>query len=240
MTLWFPILALAYLLGSIPFGYLLVRLFRKQDIRVTGSGNIGATNVARSGGKGLGILTLALDLAKGLAAVLIARHFAPFLPAHPSAIPSTLAVTAGVLAVVGHVFPIWLRFRGGKGVATALGVFLGIAPWAALASLTVFILLVLITRLVSLASIAGAALIPLFALLTVPDRSPAFVGGLMFIALLVILKHRANIGRLLRGQESRFGSKKTPRNPGGPNPGGPTSGPKRGGPNRGGPNKVQA
>ena len=218
MTLWLPILVLAYLLGSIPFGYLLVRFFRKQDVRACGSGNIGATNVARSGGKGLGILTLALDLAKGLAAVLIARHFAPFLPAHPSAIPSTLAVAAGVLAVIGHVFPAWLGFRGGKGVATALGVFLGIAPWAALASLTVFILLVLTTRLVSLASIAGAALIPLFALLTVPDRDPIFVGGLMFIALLVILKHRANIVRLLHGQESRFGSKKGPGGPGGPRP----------------------
>jgi glycerol-3-phosphate acyltransferase PlsY len=251
MTLWLPILTLAYLLGSIPFGYLLVRFFRQQDIRVTGSGNIGATNVARSGGKGLGILTLALDLAKGLAAVLIARHFAPFLSGHPSAIPSTLAVTAGVLAVAGHVFPIWLGFRGGKGVATALGVFLGIAPWAALASLTVFILLVLTTRLVSLASIAAAALIPLFALLTVPDRAPAFVGGVMFIALLVILKHRANMVRLLRGQESRFGAKKAPRNPGGPRRGGPQGngrqgkgrqrkGRQRKGPSRGGPNKVNA
>lgn len=218
MTLWLSILALAYLLGSIPFGYLLVRFFRHEDIRATGSGNIGATNVAREG-KALGLATLALDLAKGLAAVLIARYFAPFLPAHPSDIPSTLAVAAGVFAVLGHVFPVWLGFRGGKGVATALGVFLGIAPWAGLASLVVFIVLVATTRLVSLASIAGAALIPLFALLTVPDRAPIFVGGLMFIALLVILKHRANIGRLMHGQESRFGGKKGPRNSGGP--GGP-------------------
>lgn len=205
MTLRLVILALAYLLGSIPFGYLLVRFFRQQDIRATGSGNIGATNVARAG-KGLGLATLALDLAKGLAAVLIARHFAPFLPALPSPIPSDFAVTAGVFAILGHVFPIWLGLRGGKGVATALGVFLGIAPWAALASLLVFILLVFTTRLVSLASIAAAALIPLFALLTVPDRSPVFVGGVMFIALLVIVKHRSNIARLMRGQEDRFGS----------------------------------
>ena len=205
MMLWILILVLAYLLGSIPFGYVLVRMFRKQDIRATGSGNIGATNVARSGAKGLGILTLALDLAKGLVAVLIARHFAPFLPAHLSAIPSSLAVAAGVFAVLGHVFPVWLGFRGGKGVATALGVFLGIAPWAALASLAVFLILVFTTRLVSLASIAGAVLIPLFAFLTVPDRSPIFVGGLMFIALVVVVKHHANIGRLLQGKESRFG-----------------------------------
>jgi glycerol-3-phosphate acyltransferase PlsY len=228
MTLWLPTLVLAYLLGSIPFGYLLVRVFAKQDIRATGSGNIGATNVARSN-KGLGILTLALDLAKGLAAVLLARHFAAFIPAHPSAIPSSLAVAAGVFAVIGHVFPVWLGFRGGKGVATALGVFLGIAPWAALASLAVFILLVLTTRLVSLASIAGAAFIPLFALLTVPDRSPIFVGGLMFIALLVILKHRANIVRLMHGQESRFGTRKGPPNPSGP-----------GNSNNGGPRQVSA
>jgi glycerol-3-phosphate acyltransferase PlsY len=210
MTLRILILALAYLLGSIPFGYLLVRFFRKQDIRATGSGNIGATNVARAG-KGLGILTLALDLAKGLAAVLLARHFAPFLPGHPSPIPSDLAVAAGVLAVLGHVFPLWLRFRGGKGVATALGVFLGIAPWAAVGSLAVFVLLVATTRLVSLASLAGAAFIPLFALLTVPDRAPVFVGGVMFIALLVILKHRANIARLMHGQEARFGGKNPSR-----------------------------
>lgn len=210
MTPWFPVLALAYLLGSIPFGYLLVRFFRKQDIRVTGSGNIGATNVVRSGAKGLGILTLLLDLAKGLAAVLIARQFAPFLPAHPSAIPSALAVAAGVFAVLGHVFPVWLGFRGGKGVATALGVFLGIAPWAALASLAVFIVLVAVTRLVSLASLAGAALMPLFGLLTVPDRAPVFVGALIFIALVVIVKHRANIGRLLQGKENRLGQKQEP------------------------------
>ncbi len=207
MTLWLLILALSYLLGSIPFGYLLVRLFRKQDIRATGSGNIGATNVARSGARGLGLLTLALDLAKGLTAVLLARHFAPFLPAHPSAIPSSLALSAGVFAVLGHIFPVWLGFRGGKGVATALGVFLGIAPWAALAALAVFVILVFTTRFVSLASIAAAALIPIFAVLTVPDRAPMFVGAVTFVALLVILKHRANIRRLLQGKESRFGRK---------------------------------
>jgi glycerol-3-phosphate acyltransferase PlsY len=200
MMLWVFILVVAYLLGSIPTGYLLVRFFRKEDIRATGSGNIGATNVARSGAKGLGILTLALDLLKGLCAVMIAKHFRP-------GTPSDLMVAAAVFAVLGHVFPVWLSFKGGKGVATALGVFLAIAPWAALGALTVFLLLVLTTRYVSLASVIGAAVIPLFAMLTVADRSPVFISGIMFIALLVIVKHQANIARLMSGKESRFGSK---------------------------------
>jgi glycerol-3-phosphate acyltransferase PlsY len=179
MTPWLPILAIAYLLGSIPFGYLLVRFFRKEDIRAIGSGNIGATNVARSGAKGLGLLTLALDLLKGLLAVMLAKHFSP-------GTPSDLMCAAAIVAVLGHVFPVWLRFKGGKGVASALGVFIAIAPWA-----------------------AAAALIPLFAMLTNNDRSPVFIGGILFIALLVIVKHHANIGRLLKGTESRFGSKKS-------------------------------
>src|SRR6185437_3096811 len=127
MRLWLPILAVAYLLGSIPFGYILVRIFRKEDIRATGSGNIGATNVARSG-KGLGILTLLLDLLKAFAAVRIAQHFAPGTPGFPS----DLAVAAGIAAVLGHVFPVWLGFKGGKGVASALGVFIALAPLSAL------------------------------------------------------------------------------------------------------------
>jgi glycerol-3-phosphate acyltransferase PlsY len=200
--LWPLTLAIAYLLGSVPTGYLLVRFFRKEDIRATGSGNIGATNVARSGAKGLGLLTLALDLLKGVAAVLIARHFEP-------GNPSDLMVAAALTAVLGHVFPVWLGFRGGKGVATALGVFLVIAPWAALGSLIVFLLLVFTTRYVSLASVIAAVVIPLFAMLTVADRSPVFIGGILFIALLVIVKHQANIARLRQGKESRFGSKKT-------------------------------
>ena len=205
MRPWLPILATAYLLGSIPFGYILVRVFRKEDIRATGSGNIGATNVARSGAKGLGILTLLLDLLKGFAAVKIATHFAPGTPGFPS----DLAVAAGVAAVLGHVFPVWLGFKGGKGVATALGVFLAFAPLAALCALGVFIVIFAITRYVSLASILAAAMMPLFCLLWMPDRSPIFVGGIIFIALLVIAKHHANISRLKQGKESRFGSKKS-------------------------------
>jgi glycerol-3-phosphate acyltransferase PlsY len=204
MRLWLPILAIAYLLGSIPFGYLLVRILRKEDIRATGSGNIGATNVARSGGKGLGLLTLFLDLLKGFAAVWIAKQFAPGTPGFPS----DLAVAAGIAAVLGHVFPIWLRFKGGKGVASALGVFIAIAPLAALCALGVFVVVFALTRYVSLASILAAVMMPVFCLLWMPDRSPVFVGGVIFLSLLVIAKHHANISRLMQGKESRFGSKK--------------------------------
>ena len=205
MRLWLPTLAIAYLLGSIPFGYILVRIFRKEDIRATGSGNIGATNVARSGGKGLGILTLLLDLLKGYAAVLLAAHFAPGTPGFPS----DLAVAAGIAAILGHVFPVWLSFKGGKGVATAFGVFIAIAPLAALCALGVFVVVFAITRYVSLASILAAVMMPPFCLLWMPDRSPLFVGGIIFISLLVIAKHHANIARLMQGKESRFGSKKS-------------------------------
>lgn len=205
MRLWLPILAVAYLLGSIPFGYLLVRIFRKEDVRSTGSGNIGATNVARSGGKGLGILTLLLDLLKAFVAVKIAAHFAPGTPGFPS----DLAVAAGIAAILGHVFPIWLRFKGGKGVASALGVFIALAPLAALCALGVFIVVFALTRYVSLASILAAIMLPVFCLLWMPDRSPIFVGGVIFLALLVIAKHHGNISRLMQGKESRFASKKS-------------------------------
>jgi len=206
MRLWLLTLAVAYLLGSIPFGYILVRLFRKEDIRTKGSGNIGATNVVRSGAKGLGILTLLLDLLKAFAAVLLAAHFAPGMPGFPS----DLAVAAGIAAILGHVFPVWLRFKGGKGVASALGVFLAIAPLAALCALAVFIVIFAITRFVSLASILAAVMMPVFCMLFMPDRTPVFVGGVIFIALLVIAKHHANIARLMEGKENRFGGKKSP------------------------------
>lgn len=201
MNLWIGILALAYLLGSIPFGYLLVLVVRKEDVRATGSGNIGATNVARSGGKGLGLLTLLLDALKGVVAVLIAMHFAPSV----NGVASTLAIAAGVVAVLGHMFPVWLRFRGGKGIATALGVFLTLVPWVALSALALFILIVALSRYVSLASIIAAASIPLFTWLLVPAPTRALYAGLSVISLLAIVKHYANIRRLLAGTENRFG-----------------------------------
>src|SRR5271170_349276 len=132
MNPWLLSIPLAYLLGSIPFGYLLVKTFRHQDIRATGSGNIGATNVARSGAKGLGIATLFLDLGKALVAVKIAQHLDPS--------NYDLAVAAAVAAILGHVFPIWLGFKGGKGVASGLGVFLALTWPSALCILAVFII----------------------------------------------------------------------------------------------------
>lgn len=195
LTVW--VIALAYVLGSIPFGYLLVRVFRKQDIRSQGSGNIGATNVARSGAKGLGVATLLLDIGKGLLAVELGRHVAGG--------SYDLAAWAALAAVVGHIFPLWLGFRGGKGVATGLGVFLGLVPQAAALVFLVFLGIFLLTRFVSLASIAGAGTFPLFGFHFVHARTPAVVCSFLLIPLLIILKHHGNIRRLLNGTESRFG-----------------------------------
>ncbi len=197
MNPWLLSIAAAYLLGSIPFGYLLVRVFRKQDIRSTGSGNIGATNVLRSGAKGLGVATLLLDLGKAYLAVMIARHLAPG--------NFDLQVAAAVAAILGHVFPVWLGFRGGKGVASAIGVFLALSWPSALCAVGVFLAVVLLTRYVSLASVVGAVTFPLFGFHFVPHPSPITIAGFLFIPLLVCLMHHANIGRLLKGTESRFG-----------------------------------
>ncbi len=208
MNPWLLSIPLAYLLGSIPFGYLLVRAFRKQDVRASGSGNIGATNVTRSGGKALGIATLMLDLGKGLAAVLLAYVIAwrtlPPAVAHYQA--ASVANAAAIAAVLGHVFPVWLGFRGGKGVATALGVFMAMSPRTSLCALAVFIVVFALTRFVSLASIAAAALLPCFAFYFVRHPSPVTIAAFLFIPALVIAKHHANIRRLLAGTESRFGS----------------------------------
>lgn len=200
MNPWLLSIPLAYLLGSIPFGYLLVRFFRQQDIRTTGSGNIGATNVLRSGSKGLGIATLLLDLGKAFLAVKIAQHLAPA--------NYDLAVAAAVAAILGHIFPVWLGFRGGKGVASALGVFLALTWPSALSILAIFILICLLTRYVSLASIVAAATFPLFGFYFVALRTPIVLAGFLFIPFLIIVKHHQNIRRLLAGTESRFGKRK--------------------------------
>jgi glycerol-3-phosphate acyltransferase PlsY len=200
MNPWLLSIPIAYLLGSIPFGYLLVRIFLKEDIRSFGSGNIGATNVARTGAKGLGIATLLLDLGKAFAAVMIARHIAPD--------NYDLAVAAAIAAILGHCFPVWLHFKGGKGVASALGICLALTWPSALGILAVFAVIFLLTRYVSLASVIAAATLPFFAFHFVPDRSPMVITGFLLIPLLVILKHHANIRRLLSGTENRFGSKK--------------------------------
>jgi glycerol-3-phosphate acyltransferase PlsY len=202
------IAAAAYLLGSIPVGYLLVRLFKRQDIRTVGSGNIGATNVLRSGGKGLGAATFILDALKGALAVwlasVIAVHVLPMVPQR------NVEALAALFAVLGHMFPVWLRFRGGKGVATGFGVFVVAAPVAALASITVFAIILALTRYVSLASILGAASFPVFAWFTVRGPRPAFfIAVQIVVALLIIIKHHPNIRRLLAGNENRFGATKT-------------------------------
>lgn len=200
--------AIAYLLGSIPFGYLLVRIFRKQDIRATGSGNIGATNVARSGAKGLGIATLLLDMAKAYAAVIIARTLAIHALGAGNAVGVyDIQVAAGVAAICGHVFPVWLGFKGGKGVASALGVFLALSWQSAVAALLVFVLIFAISRYVSLASVVGSATFPLIGFHFVAQRTPIVWLGFLFIPALVLVKHHANIRRLLNGTENRFGSK---------------------------------
>ena len=206
------IVAVAYLLGSIPVGYLLVKLFRHEDIRSVGSGNIGATNVLRSGGKGLGAATFVLDALKGAAAVALGAWMASFL--QPDLPFRDAEAIAAVAAVLGHMFPVWLRFRGGKGVATGFGVFLVAAPLAALSAIALFTLVLLITRYVSLASILGAASFPVFAWLMVHgEKSALYIAAQIIVSLLIIIKHHQNIGRLLSGTESRFGARTHERKP---------------------------
>jgi glycerol-3-phosphate acyltransferase PlsY len=199
----------SYLLGSIPFGYILVKLFLKQDIRATGSGNIGATNVARSGAKGLAIATLILDAGKGLLAVLWIS-----LAAVDSPLVLNLAAFAGLCAVLGHMFPIWLRLRGGKGVATAVGAFVLLAPRALGVALLVFIVVVAITKFVSLGSMLAAVVFAVAAYF-LPARNVNAVASTEFFVIVgitstfIILKHHENIRRLIAGTESKFGGKKT-------------------------------
>jgi glycerol-3-phosphate acyltransferase PlsY len=195
----------AYLLGSIPVGYLLVRFFLKQDVRSIGSGNIGATNVLRSGNKGLGAATFLLDMLKGCFAVYLGALIGVLLA--PDAQVRNMQALAALSAVLGHVFPVWLRFKGGKGVATGFGVFLVAAPTSALAAIAVFALVLLLTRYVSLASILGAASFPFFAWMLVRgERPPFFIAVQFAVSLLLIAKHHQNIRRLLAGTESRFGA----------------------------------
>jgi glycerol-3-phosphate acyltransferase PlsY len=188
--------AFSYLLGSIPFGFILVRIFRGQDVRKTGSGNIGATNVARSS-PALGVLTLVLDALKGMAAVALTRAFFPGR--------TLLAGLAAVCAILGHIFPIWLKFRGGKGVATGLGSFVLLAPKSLLATAGVFVVVVVVFRRVSLGSILSVGLFPLIAWLLHDYGGELQMLALMVLAsVLIIAKHHQNIRRLVSGTEPRF------------------------------------
>ncbi len=184
---------IAYLVGSVPFGLLLTRISGGGDLRQLGSGNIGATNVLRTGKKGLAAATLALDGAKGAVAVLAAKNFGP-----------DLAVIAAGSAVIGHVFPVWLKFRGGKGVATALGCVLAIAWPVGLCACATWLVVALLSRYSSLAGMLAVGSAPVFAwYLADPQRTELMI----FLAVIVVLRHHSNIRRLLKGEESRIGEK---------------------------------
>ncbi len=211
MGLYIATAVIAYLLGSIPFGYILLHVFRGQDVRQTGSGNIGATNVARAA-PGLGALTLLFDAAKGFAAVaagmllaqVAARESGGSAPVFES------AALAALFAVLGHLFPVWLKFRGGKGVATSLGVFIALAPKALVIAVLIFAVLVAAFRYVSLGSIIAVAAFPVLAFaLNDYHSSPAVLGVMCFVTVLIIAKHHENIRRLLAGTEHRFALKRT-------------------------------
>ncbi|HEX7997795.1 MAG TPA: glycerol-3-phosphate 1-O-acyltransferase PlsY [Pyrinomonadaceae bacterium] len=198
------ILIAAYLLGSIPFGYLIVRAKEGADVRESGSGGTGATNVSRRAGKLAGVVTLLLDAAKGALAVWMARWLST-----PDWGINWLVAAAAIIAVLGHCFPVWLGFRGGKGVATGVGVFLSLSPQALALSALVFLLVFATTRYVSLGSITAATAFPLCVwLLSIYTHSsenlrPVITAALASAALIIFM-HRANIGRLLRGTESKF------------------------------------
>ena len=210
------VIVIAYLLGSIPFGYLIVRATQGADVRETGSGGTGATNVSRRAGKTAGLVTLLLDALKGAAAVAIAKMVLG-LPVFGEAAFSGASLeiaywwvaAAAIAVILGHIFPVWLRFRGGKGVATGVGVFLMLTPLAVAFAGLIFVLVVWRTRYVSLGSILAAVAIPIFLLLrnvfiqpvepVMPIMSAAMVG-----TMLIVFAHRENIGRLRNGTETRF------------------------------------
>jgi glycerol-3-phosphate acyltransferase PlsY len=205
---YLAISVLAYLLGSIPFGYVLVRCFRKEDIRTKGSGNIGATNVVRSGAKGLGALTFLLDALKGYIAV-IAGVYVMHLHALPLVPVQNATALAAFFAIIGHIFPLWLSFKGGKGVATAFGVFLAVAWLPALAALGAFIVVFALSKYVSLASILASVAFPVFSFVLPHVAYNAWMTAvLLIVPSIVIVKHRQNIKRLLQGTEYRFGKSK--------------------------------
>jgi glycerol-3-phosphate acyltransferase PlsY len=195
LALRVAVLAAAYLLGSVPFSYLVARR-KGVDVRRVGSGNVGATNVMRNVSVAAGLIAFLLDAAKGAVAVVLARLLEPSGP---------LPVLAGVMAVLGHMYPVWLRFRGGKGVATGAGVFLPLAPMATVGALAAFAAGLAVTRYVSLSSIVGSTTLAVLTFLS--GAPPVTARAAAGIALLITWKHRANLQRIAQGTESRLGRK---------------------------------
>jgi glycerol-3-phosphate acyltransferase PlsY len=195
--LGWAIVAASYLLGSIPFGLLLGRFVAGVDVRQEGSGNIGATNVARTAGRRLGVLTLVLDAAKGAIPVGIAAWALGVPP------DASWPAAAGLAAFLGHVFPVWLRFRGGKGVATALGAFLALTPWLTLGAALVFGAVFAVSKVVSVSSLAATAALAGGAALVHGKGAPVTQVAL-FVLLVIVVRHQSNIRRMLRGDESRL------------------------------------
>lgn len=189
----------AYFLGSIPVGWIVARLFFKTDIRSKGSGNIGATNALRQFGTAVGLIVLLLDMSKGIIAVLLAKSI------YGSG--AMMVVICGLLAILGHVFPIWLKFKGGKGVATAAGVFIALTPISLLIALLVFIVVVVITRYVSLGSIVAALsllAVNVISIFRQPNKDYALLILVVLIVAMIIYKHKENITRLIRGNENKI------------------------------------
>jgi glycerol-3-phosphate acyltransferase PlsY len=195
----------AYLIGSIPFGYLIVRHKVGEDVRESGSGGTGATNVSRRAGKAAGVFTLVLDALKGVLAIVVAQMIVG--EGGPNVDWPTAA--AAIATISGHIFPVWLGFRGGKGVATGVGVFLMLAPIAVLCAAVIFIVVVTITKYISLGSIVAAAMIPLFVFMDMVFIQPisdlrSLLTAAAVGAMLIIFAHRGNIRRLAEGTEPRF------------------------------------
>jgi acyl phosphate:glycerol-3-phosphate acyltransferase len=208
VTVYIAIATIAYLLGSVPFGYILVRLFRGQDVRKTGSGNVGAMNVARLAPP-LGALTAVLDATKGLLAVTVGSVVAANLgPSTARPRLYSFAAVAALFAVVGHIFPVWLKFRGGKGMATSIGIFLVLAPKTLVIALALFLVLAAAFRYLSLASMIVAVMFPIIAYeLHDYHSSPEVLTMSWLITGMVIFKHRKNFRRLLAGTEPRIALK---------------------------------
>ena len=204
MRLAVGIVIMAYLLGSIPFSYLIVKLKTHKDVRSVGSGNVGATNAMRAAGKGAGIAALLLDIGKGIAAVLIARRLGA---------PPVVVGAAAFFVMLGHCYPVWLKFQGGKGVATSAGAMGALAPPAMALSVLAFLIVVAWKRYVSLGSMTAAVSFPWFVFLTQrlgwEDRDPALLLAATLIGLFIVWKHRPNIERIRQGIEPRLGERRT-------------------------------